>query len=94
MASKNIFSDGYTQFPDASGPDSISWFAGLADAPWSTGHAAELPLVRGMVDITRSVCRPGCDEVPGTEGLSALLGDDQKSEEMDCVHDLDCGLAV
>lgn len=33
MASKNIFSEGYTQFPEPWAPDSISWFAALAEEP-------------------------------------------------------------
>lgn len=48
MASKNIFSDGYTQLPvRASAPVSVSWFEGRS-------ISAPGELERGMVETSRS----------------------------------------
>jgi hypothetical protein len=54
IASKNIFSEGYTQFPEACAPVSTSAFA---EAPWSTGHPSGGPADRGIVLMTRFVSR-------------------------------------
>jgi len=60
IASKNIFSDGYTQFPDSlSDPVSCSWLDGQADGPGVED--------RGIEDTTREVSR--LDPLPvGLEG--------------------------
>jgi len=101
MASKNIFSDGYTQLPEASTPDSISALGALAEAPWSTGHAdaAADPVVkRGMFEMTRfSPSAPwlcggvGEAEVAGAVGLEAPEEDHGRYDVSVCVQDLDGG---
>jgi hypothetical protein len=69
MASKNIFSDGYTQCPDPlSAPVSTSWFDGQAAWP----GAEE----RGIEDTARAVpsAAAGCPGRPAAgDGVAALL---------------------
>jgi len=65
IASKNIFSEGYIQFPLSLTPLSFSLFAGLAPASWLTGEA------RGIVEISRSTPRDfgASDRGAGVENL-------------------------
>lgn len=51
MASKNIFSEGYTQLPELWDPDSISLFAGGGGRePWPSGTVVD---ARGIVETSR-----------------------------------------
>lgn len=70
IASKNIFSEGYIQFPFSLTPLSFSLFAGFAPSELSTGDAL------GIVEITRCVSSPF-----GAAGASAGGGEEKKREK-------------
>lgn len=68
MASKNIFSDGYIQFPLELTPDSCSLFAGVEKGSLALS-------ARGMEETTRSVPK----ESFGGEGCVESFDEDQNS---------------
>lgn len=81
MASKNIFSDGYTQLPVlGSAPVSVSWFTGHAEV------VAPEVVERGIDEMTRSVPR-GDEEERGcccgwvAEGFDDDDAVDEEEEE-------------
>ena len=68
MASKNIFSDGYTQLPESWDPDSISLFAGGGGSePWPSGTVVD---ARGMVETSRWV---PSEEEEGARGVGVCV---------------------
>jgi len=71
MASKNICSEGYTQFPLLSFPLSTSLFA---------GPSLGVDVARGIVEISRSVPRPSRDRSrPGERILWSIWEESQLS---------------
>lgn len=70
MASKNIFSEGYTQFPVlGSAPVSVSWLTGQAEV------VAPGPVERGIEEMTRFVPRSpfGCCDGGRVWGIAVVV---------------------
>lgn len=85
MASKNIFSEGYTQLPVlASLPVSVSWLTGQAVS--GGDDEPSVVIERGMEEITRSVprrglCCCGCVVWEGGGGGSVVEEEEEEEEK-------------